>query len=210
VKKLGQTKRTPAPEDDTVEGRVTGIQKVGGGRERLMKAPSDGKLVAWSVKLSKPSKPVDDFFRAIFFAGSRSDPYGRIAVVRHVEGRKYKLIRQSPAVDLNRFRNERPVITLRRPLRMREGDLLALTIPTWLPAFAKISRREADRFGGKQANQWIASRPSDHCSPDGATFRDKKRYAQGSRPHKKEGSIRRYGCRYRGGRLLYWGYFVPD
>ena len=39
-----------------VEGHVTGFQAIAGGVARPYEAPFDGKIVAWSITLSKPSR----------------------------------------------------------------------------------------------------------------------------------------------------------
>lgn len=201
TKRLGRTEHTPAPERGVVEGRVTGFQKVADGKRNLFKAKEDGRIVAWAVDLSRPSDADQDFFRSIFFAGDRDQPYARIGVLRHRTGAKFRLMRQSPRVRLKSAMGRRQVITLNHPLRINAGNVLALTIPTWLPAFAQV--------GPASDNQWRGSRSPDNCAPDANTFRSKKRFAQRSSPQKKVGSTRRYGCKYRGGRLLYWAYYVP-
>jgi hypothetical protein len=200
AKRIGHTKHTPGPDKRVVEGRVTGFQKVADGRRGLFKAPRNGKIVGWAVNLSKPSKSDQDFFKSIFFAGKNNQPTAQIAVLRHQKGRKYKLLHQSPKVKLRGYMGHKQVITLNHPLKINKGNLLALTMPTWAPAFAQVNPP------GK--NRWRGSRSPDNCAPKNSTFKAKKRFAQHSRPHKEKGSVRRYGCDYRGGRLLYWGYFV--
>jgi hypothetical protein len=122
-----------------------------------------------------------------------ADPSARIGILRREKKVSYELRRQSPAVTLSSDLGTRPVITLRKPLAVKQGDILALTIPTWLSSFA---------VGQARRDVWRASR-----TPKGCTGR---KAIQEGRPHQKVGSVRHYGCRYTTARLLYWGYFVPD
>ena len=75
---------------------------------------------------------------------------------------------------------------LGEPLAVRKGNIVALSIPTWAPAFA---------FDLSQANAWRASRQPGHCT-NATDLRQGK-------PQQVVGSRRVYGCRYEGARLLY-------
>ena len=46
------------------------------------------------------------------------------------------------------------------------------------------------------------SDPDGHCSATGDI--------KNGKPQQNVGSVREYGCDYRGARLLYWGYYVRD
>ena len=196
---LGKTKRTPAPEcpnNCEVMGQVTGFQRSAAGKNGLFRVRERGHIVAWSVDLSKPSK--DE--RNTFNEAGGSERYGKrptagVAIIRKESRERYKLLRRSPILNMNGFYGERPFITLNKPLRVRPDDIVALTTATWLPNFASgLSNRDI----------WVASRKPDECTaPDIDAF-----FAQ-TNPHLKDGSTRRYGCKYRNARLLYWAYFVP-
>ncbi len=85
-----------------VEGHVTGFQIMAGGVPDPYEAPFDGKIIAWSIALARPSrqdtaKTTDEvgFFNDFLGTPSRA----RIGVLRRLEGSKpprYKLVRQSP------------------------------------------------------------------------------------------------------------------
>jgi hypothetical protein len=118
---LGQTAETPPPSCPgkivngvevipcRVEGHVTGYQVTAGGVSQPYEAPFDGKVVAWSITLSRPStkqtKTTSDevaFFDD--FLGKPSE--ARLGILRPVEGTKppkYTLVRQSPLVVLNPY-----------------------------------------------------------------------------------------------------------
>ena len=109
------------------------------------------------------------------------------------KGKKYKLKRQSPVVELRSSFGTRQVFTLTEPLRINDGEFLALTIPTWAPSFAI-------NLSGKR-NVWRASRGKGKCTS--------RNDIKASKPQQKTGTTRQYGCDYKTARLLYWGYYVP-
>ena len=96
-------------------------------------------------------------------------------------------------VQLSTSLGSRQTFTLSRPLKIRKGEFLALTIPTWAPAFA------VNLSSGN--NVWRSSREEGKCGQ-----RPTSRPASRSRRSARPGS---YGCDYKTARLLYWGYFVP-
>jgi hypothetical protein len=198
AKILGRTDRTPAPACPRTPceavGKVTGYQLSADGRRAPFRARQDGTLVAWAIKLSKPDKEQRDFFGNFYSSPeSGSKPTARISVIKKVEGKRYKLKRQSPVVELASSLGTRQVFTLTEPMRINDGELLALTIPTWSPSFAI-------NLSGKR-NVWRASRGKNKCSS--------RSDIKNSKPHQKTGSTRQYGCDYKTARLLYWGYYVP-
>ena len=196
---LGKTKRTPKPacpgNPCSAVGNVTGFQKEADGREGIFRAKKNGKIVAFALDLSKPDKSqrefLGDFFRSNRFGKT---PTARIAVIRRAEGSRFRLKRQSPVVKLNGLLGQKQYFTLNKPLRMRKGDVLALTVPTWASSFATGLR--------PRDHQWLASRKRGKCSGN-ANIKN------GS-PHQKVDTVRQYGCAYDLDRLLYWGYFVGD
>lgn len=175
-----------------VEGHVTGFQSIADGVARPFEAPFEGKIVAWSITLAKPStketKTTTDevsFFND--FLGSPSE--ARIGVLRPVEGSKppkYTLVRQSPIEVLNPYFGSTPVFALDHPLTVLKGQVVALTIPTWAPMFA---------FNVSAENTWRGSRVPEHCSS--------KEDIQNGHPQQGVGKIKTYGCYYSNARLLY-------
>lgn len=198
AKTLGATKRTPSPSCPRnpceAVGSVTGLQLKADGKRGLFKARESGMLVSWAIKLSRPKAEQRTFF-GDFYENSEfgSRPTARIAVLRRDEKRKYTLRRQGPVVDLGSAYNTRQVFTLSDPLRINRGEFLALTIPTWAPAFAVGLNRKG--------NRWRASRGKKKCQGAGNI--------RAGNPHQKVGSTRNYGCDYKTARLLYWGHYVP-
>lgn len=175
-----------------VEGHVTGFQSIADGVARPFEAPFEGKIVAWSITLAKPStketKTTTDevgFFNE--FLGSPSE--ARIGVLRPVEGSKppkYTLVRQSPIEVLNPYFGSTPIFALDHPLTVLKGQVVALTVPTWAPMFA---------FNVSAENTWRGSRLPEHCSS--------KEDIQNGHPQQGVGKIKTYGCYYSNARLLY-------
>jgi hypothetical protein len=78
-------------------------------------------------------------------------------------------------------------------LRVEKDDIVALTIPTWAPAFAQ-------NLSAK--NAWRASRETGTCT-------NTTDVRQGE-PQQKVGTRATYGCRYSTARLLYTATVVED
>jgi hypothetical protein len=175
-----------------VEGHVTGFQAVAGGVPRPFEVPFNGKIVAWSITLAKPSTtetPTTSNEVGFFdeFLGTPSQ--ARIGILRPVEGSKppkYTLVRQSPLEVLNPYFGTTPIFALERPLSVLQGQIVALTIPTWAPMFA---------FNVQDDNTWRGSRLPEHCAS--------KEDIQNGNPQQGVGKTKTYGCYYSNARLLY-------
>lgn len=201
---LGQTAETPPAScpgkvvnnvevaSCRVEGHVTGFQSIAGGVPRPFEVPFDGKIVAWSITLAKPSSVETDtttdevgFFDDLLGRPSQA----RIGILRPVEESKppkYTLVRQSPTQILNPYFGSTPVFALDHPLSVLQGQVVALTIPTWAPMFA---------FNVDDDNTWRGSRLPKHCS-SGEDI-------QAGHPQQGVGKVKTYGCYYSNARLLY-------
>ena len=175
-----------------VEGHVTGFQAIAGGVARPFEAPFEGKIVAWSITLAKPSTVETDatsnevgFFDE--FLGRPSQ--ARIGILRPIEDTKppkYTLVRQSPLETLNPYFGTTPVFALEHPLTVLQGQIVALTVPTWAPMFA---------FNVDADNTWRGSRLPEHCAS--------KEDIQEGNPQQGVGKTKTYGCYYSNARLLY-------
>jgi hypothetical protein len=208
---LGRTAATPTPSCPgkvvkgveivpcRVEGHVTGFQATAAGEARPYEAPFDGKLVAWSITLAKPSRvdtktTTDEVGFFDEFLGKPSQ--ARIGVLRPVEGSKppkYTLVRQSPLELLNPYFGSTPIFALEHPLAVLRGQVIALTVPTWAPMFA---------FNVSEEDTWRGSRLPEHCSS--------KEDIQGGHPQQGVGKTKTYGCFYSNARLLYTATLVKQ
>ena len=198
AKVLGKTARTPEPSCPKTPceavGSVTGIQLMADGTRAPFKAREDGYVVGWAVDLSDPNKSQHDFFADFYQSGAFGmTPTARVSVLKRKDGRNYKLKAQSPVVNLGSVFGTRQTFTLGDPLKIRKGEFLGLTIPTFSPSFA------VDLNGS--TNVWRSSRQDGRCSGTG-NIKDGK-------PIQKVGAVKSFGCDYKTARLLYWGYYVP-
>jgi hypothetical protein len=204
VVELGLTETTPPPSCPgkvvnnievvpcRVEGHVTGFQAIAGGLPQPYEAPFDGKIVAWSITLARPSRAdgtntTDEVSFFNEFLGSPSK--ARIGVLRRIEGSRppaYKLLRQSPVQILNPYFGRRVIFALDHPMTILRGQVVALTIPTWAPMFA---------FNIGDSNTWRGSRKPGECT-------DKADIQEGH-PQQGVGKTKTYGCYYSNARLLY-------
>jgi hypothetical protein len=201
---LGKTPSTPPPSCPgkivnnvevipcRVEGHVTGYQVKAGGVEQPYEAPFDGKIVAWSISLAKPSRAdtkttTDEVGFFDEFLGKPSE--ARIGVLRPVKDSKpprFTLVRQSPLIVLNPYFGSTPIFALDHPLSVLRGQVVALTVPTWAPMFA---------FNTSEEDTWRGSRLTGHCAS--------KEDIQGGHPQQGVGKVKAYGCFYSSARLLY-------
>ena len=209
AKVLGKTKHTPPPDcpKDTAQrpcegiGSVTGFPLVADGEKRPMKVHRDGKLVAWAIDLSRPKKSQRNFFSSLFKSSRYGKtPTARIAVIKHKGRTKYKLLRQSPVVKLSGALGRKELFTLDRPLRVRKGQIVALTVPTWASNFASHI--------AEHGNRWRGSRSSKNCSPKSSDIAESGHLRARAGPSRRSARLRGYGCDYTAARLLYWAYYV--
>ena len=159
--------------------RTTGYQGKVDGDHNVMQAPKDGRIVAWTIYLSKPSKKQIDFFETTL----GGEPSAGITVFE--PGKKYAhtIVASSPIMRLTDYLGERVQFPLERSIPIEKGQWVALTVPTWAPAL------EISQPGG---TSWRASRAKGSCN-DTTT-----QTAQTS-----VGRTTTFGCQYRTARLTY-------
>jgi hypothetical protein len=185
-------------------GKTTGFQNSITGTKTPFIVPVRGSLVAWSIKLGAPgTKPNPnndnqsdlDFFNKTFGGG----PKARISVLKPIMKQIktghpiYKLKSQSPVEDLSDYLGQTTTFTLDTPLRVKPNNVVALTVPTWAPAFAV--NQSAD-------TKWQASRKKGKCNNTDDIL--------AGTPQDALGSERSYGCVYNTARLLYSATVVAD
>ena len=185
-------------------GKTTGFQtNITGARNPFLNTVR-GRVVAWSIKLGAPStKPNPqnnnqsdyDFFSKTF----GGPPKARVAVLKPImksikAGKPiYKLKSQSPLEDLSSYLGQTTTFTLDTPLRVKPNNVVALTVPTWAPAFA--INQSAD-------TKWAASRKRGKCNETADIL--------AGTPQDALGTQRAYGCVYNTARLLYSATVVAD
>ena len=187
------------PADCLVEARVTGFQTSIDGSSSPFVVPARGRIAAWSIKLGMPVKSDIKGFNRRF-----GEPKARLSILRPVRreasdgrGPRYKLLRASPVIRLRPLFGTTVNLVLRRPLKVNRGHVVALTLPTWAPAFS---------VGETKRSRWRASRAPTSRRGDCVTKEGFANLRAGA-PQQKLASRRAYKCSYRGARLLYWATF---
>lgn len=174
------------PTDCQAIGQVSGFQTQVGTRKNPYRVRTYGKIVAFTIKLGKPNAEQSQFFTRLFGGPSQA----QIIVLRPGERRRYRLTGSSPLYDLQPYFGSSPTFALPRPLSMKPGYTVALTVPTWAPAFA---------VGLGEDQIWRSSRDPKRCD-------DVRQDAA----HEVRGALRTYGCTYKTARLLYTVTYIPD
>jgi hypothetical protein len=172
--------------------RVTGFQMVANGKKAPTRVRKDGKIVAWSVNISKPSRDERQTLTEGFELG---EPTAKLSILKPMGKGKFKLTKQSPRVKVQPMFGTEPIITLRKPIRVSKGTIVAISTSSWLPNLAHHGQLTS------KGDKWRASRGSEKCFGE-------KNLLEG-KAQRKIGSVKRYGCTYVGARLLYKAYYVP-
>ena len=130
--------------------RTTGYQAKVGANRGLMRIPAHGRIVAWTIRLSRPGRSQVSFFNRRL-GGEASAGISLLKPGARLFGR---VTAQSPVVQLQPFFGQTVQFPLEESLPARRGQFLALTVPTWAPALAT-------NLGGDTS--WRASRPAGEC-----------------------------------------------
>ena len=131
--------------------RTTGYQIKVGDERNSFTVPEDGKIVAWSINLGKPTAEQIDYFDKNL-GGQAS---ARLTVLRLGKTLYSRTITQSPVQKLEPYFGTNVQFPLGRALNVRKGYLVALTVPTWAPALA---------VGLGNDSSWRASRAKGRCA----------------------------------------------
>jgi hypothetical protein len=192
IREIGVTNGQPLPKASCPTNcqavdQVTGYQVQIGKSKNPYLMKSKGKIVAFTIALGKPNAKQMTFFNNLF--GTK--PQARLSILKlgH-RNRQATLTAQSGTFDLTNYLGSTPQFALDKPLRVGPRDVVALTVPTWAPAFAV-------KLGTDQA--WRSSRSSSACND-----------VQQQASHQTLKTVRSYGCFYRTARLLYSATFIPD
>jgi hypothetical protein len=189
IVELGATQQPPAascPDNCQAIGRVTGYQVQEGQVRNPFRAKERGKVVAFTIALGSPRQDQIDFFTNLF----GGPPQARLVVLREGTKRRHRVTGRSELFDLKDYYGSSPTFALSRPLTVKKGYVVALTVPTWAPAFAV-------GLGNDEA--WRSSRDPANCD-------DVRQNAA----QNDLGSLRAYGCFYRGARLTYTATMIPQ
>ena len=172
--------------------KMTGYQgRASGGPKNPYYIRRDGKLIAFTVRLAKPTADETKFFADRYGAESTA----RISVLRRGTTRKtrldHRLINQSDTFVLDRYLGSTPTFVFDRPIPVKKGNWIALTVPTWAPLLSTNLAR---------TNWWRSSRSKGSCDDFGLrqfAMEDLREVAE-------------FGCTYNNARLLYTVTYVPS
>jgi hypothetical protein len=159
IGRANEAEELPAPSCPTSPcfaiSRTTGYQAKVGTNRGLLKVPEDGRIVAWTIRLSKPGPRQISFFNERLGGASQAG----IAVLRTGRRLYGRVVAQSPLVQLEPFFGQTVQFPLEQSIQVRKGSTVALTVPTWAPALAT-------GLGGDTS--WRASRPAGDCDDTAA------------------------------------------
>ena len=191
VREVGQPTPFPAascPENCQAIAQVSGYNVEIGKSKNTFRINRPGRVVALTMRLGAPNADQLNYFRTTF--GGRSQ--ARVSILKPARTKqRHRLLQQSELFNLEPYFGSTPTFALKKSLPVLKGNIIAITVPTWAPAFA---------HGLENDNAWRSSHHDDDCTaamPPAA--------AQMSL-----GSLRIYGCFYRTARLLYSVHFVLD
>ncbi len=161
--------------------RTTGFQVKVGTNTTLMNAQKAGTVVAWTITLGKPNATQVKFFNA----NEGGVAEAGIAVLRAEKSPNltYKLVASSPTVKLEKYFGKTAQFPLETTIKVKKGDIIALTVPTWAPALA---------LGFGKDTSWRASREKKQCSSTSSQS-----------TQTSIGSAVQYFCLYQTARLTY-------
>ncbi|MEJ7784021.1 MAG: hypothetical protein WKF96_04390 [Solirubrobacteraceae bacterium] len=159
--------------------RTTGYQAKVGTNRGLMTVPANGRIVAWTIGLSKPNAAQVKFFTSQLGGPAQAG----ITVLKVGRYLRDTVKAQGPLVSLAPYFGSFAQFPLATAIPVRKGDLIALTVPTWAPAL---------QVGLTGDTSWRASRPRDKCKDN------KTQTAQ-----LEVGDKAQYYCLYRTARLVY-------
>jgi hypothetical protein len=195
VREVGDYKDVPLPQAGCplscqAIGHMTGFQVQIGSHKNPYVIHHDGNIVAFTIRLGKPDTQQTQFFTNLF----GGTPQARLTLMKKPKAdkrgtRDLKVLGQSQVFDLSRYLGSTPTFTLSKPLPVDAGSTLAITVPTWAPAFAiNLADDEA----------WRSSRPKTDCNGTSQSAIT------------KVGKTGYFDCFYKTARLLFTATFVPD
>ncbi len=161
--------------------RTSGFQVKVGSVRNPMGVPIDGSIVGWTITLGKPSATQVKFFNTN--EGGESE--AGIAVLRPQKSPNltYKLIASGPLVKLKTYFGKTVQFPLETTIKVKKGDEIALSVPTWAPALA---------LGFGNDTSWRASRQKKQCTSTSSQT-----------AQTQIGSSVQYFCLYQTARLTY-------
>jgi hypothetical protein len=182
--------KVSCPDNCQAVGRVTGYQGRGATVAKPFVTPHTGKIIAFTVRLGSPDANQQQFFNDLY----GGPPKVQLSILTRSTKKKtyldHTLTAQSDSFDVSKFFGQAPTFVLDKPLQVKPRSIVALTVPTWAPAFAVSLPR---------AYWWRSSRAKGKCDN-----------VSQMAPLTKLKSIKTFGCTYFTARLYYTATYVPD
>src|SRR3954453_18592217 len=180
------------PDNCQAIGGMTGFQVQIGAHKNPYVIAQPGKIVAFTVRVGKPNANQQQYFTNLF----GGQPQARVTIlqqIRSTHGHRvprwtYQVVAQSEVFNLAPYLGSDPSFALSKPLSVKKGQTVAITVPTWAPAFG---------VGMGQDQAWRSSRSSRDCN---GTAQSAQQTVRSQHP---------YQCFYRTARLLYSVTLVP-
>jgi len=185
---IGQLDPAPVPScprSCNAVSRTTGYQAKVGTNRGLMTVPQAGRIVAWTITLSKPGPSQIKFFQDNL-GGEAKAGLAVIKTAPHLMATTRSL---SPVETLTPYFGQTVQFPLTQSIRVHKHDTIGLNVQTWAPALAV-------GLGGDTS--WRASRSQAQC-------RDTQ-----TQTAQKVGQTTQYRCLYRTARLAYTATLVTD
>jgi hypothetical protein len=178
VGKAAQDPTPTCPSDPCLAvSRTTGYQVKVGSKRNVFTVPARGRIVAWSISLGDPDDRQTRFFDEQFGAARAG-----IAILRTGDRLFRRVVGQSPMYRLDRYFGRTVQFPLAQSIAVKKGYVVALTVPTWVPALTSLSG---------DGSSWRASRAKGHCDETDVQTAQTRRRA-----------LTQYRCLYRA-RLAY-------
>ncbi|MFL5845758.1 MAG: hypothetical protein ACJ762_13810 [Solirubrobacteraceae bacterium] len=184
---IGETPTQAVPSCPTspcfAVNRTTGYQAKVGTNRGLMTVPANGRIVAWTIGLSKPNTAQVKYFSTKLGGPAQA----QITVLKAGKYLNDTVKAQGPLVALAPYFGSFAQFPLATAIPVLKGDVIALTVPTWAPAL---------QVGLGGDTSWRASRSKNKCKDD-----PDKPAPQNAQLN--VGDKQQYFCLYRTARLVY-------
>jgi hypothetical protein len=185
IVEIGKTAEEPVPSCPArpcqAMTRTTGYQAKIGDDRGPMVVPADGKIVAWTVTLSRPGKTQRKFFNDNFGGAASAG----ITVLRPGKKLFSRVTGKSGVQALEPYFGQTVQFPLGRALNVRKGYVIALTVPTWAPVLS---------LGLPAETSWRAARVLDDNGCNKLTSQTAQMIL---------GRLTQYRCLYKTARLTY-------
>jgi hypothetical protein len=155
IVEVGQTPDTPPAScpgtDCRTVTKTTGFLTRAGALKRPVTAADNGRIVAFTLRLGKPDANQTKFFNSTYGGPARA----AVTILQPKPKLNFKVVSQSELYNLQPSFGQTVQIALHRSLRIRKGQIAAITVPTWAPILAV-------NLGG--TSSWRASRTTGNCN----------------------------------------------